>query len=154
MAYIALHHHQEFKNEADKPALKSGFFHLANPYIHVYNLSSSTLKMHGILKKLKNDNRIDILGSGIVIVVFILDWALYPKAIKETLNDKIKFKELPYYVTRKGEAELQRFLRTLKNKKKYLHVYWFIYQSGSAPVEVYGTPKIHQRTNSDNFPKL
>ena len=79
--------------------------------------------MHGILKKLKNDNRIDILGSGIVIVVFILDWAQYPKAIKETLNDKIKFKELPYYVTRKREAELQRFLRTLKNKKKCLHVY-------------------------------
>ena len=76
--------------------------------------------------------------------------------IKEIINDKTKCKELPQDVTIKREAKFQRFLRTLKKEKKCLNdvYYKFIYPSGSAPVKIYGTPKMHKLTDSDSFPKL
>ena len=49
------------KNEIDKPALKSELSHLANSYVHNYKPSRSTLRKHGILKKLKNDKSVVIL---------------------------------------------------------------------------------------------
>ena len=80
-------------------------------------MSRSTLKKHGILNKLNSDRSIVILhpdkGNGVVIV----DRAQYDNTIKEVINDRNKFKEVLHDVTIKGEAKLQRFLRTLKNKK-------------------------------------
>ena len=86
----------------------------------------------------------------------VLDRNQYDNAIKEIISDKTKFKELPEDVTIKREAKLQRFLRTLKNEKKYLNGvdYKFIYPSGSAPAKIYGTPKMHKLTDSDSFAKL
>ena len=46
---------ENLKNEIDKPTLKSELSHLANSYVHDYKPSRSTLRKHGILKKLKND---------------------------------------------------------------------------------------------------
>ena len=49
--------------------------------------------------------------------------------MKEIISDKTKSKELPEDVTVKREAELQRFLRTLKTEEKCLNDvdYKFIY---------------------------
>ena len=147
---------ENLKNEIDKPVLKSELSHLANSYVHNYKPSRSTLRKHGILKKLKNDKSIVILqpdkGNGVVV----LDRIQYDNTIKEIISDETKFKELPEDVTIKREAKLQRFLRTLKNEKKCLNDvdYKFIYPSGSAPAKIYGTPKMHKLTDSDSFPKL
>ena len=90
---------ENLKNEIDKPALKSELSHLINSYVHNYKLSRSTLRKHGILKKLKSDKSIVILrpdkGNGVVV----LDRNQYDNAIKEIISDKTKFKELREDVT-------------------------------------------------------
>ena len=158
VSFKMMHHFLlgNLKNKIDKPALKSELSHLANSYVHNYKLSRSTLRKHGILKKLKNGRSIVILrqdkGNGVVV----LDRIQYDNAIKEIISDETKFTELPEDVTIKREAKLQRFLRTIKNEKKCLNDvdYTFIYPSGSAPTKIYGTPKMHKLTDSDSFPKL
>ena len=82
--------------------------------------------------------------------------ALWKLLIKEIISDKVKFQELLQDVTIKQEAKLHRFLQTLNNEKKCLSnvCYKFIYPYGSAPVKIYGTPKMHNLTDSDSFPKL
>ena len=47
----------------------------------------------------------------------ILDWEEYVKKIYAIINDTCKFKKLPFDPTVLREGQLQRFLRTLKNKK-------------------------------------
>ena len=147
---------ENLKNEIGKLALKSELSHLSNSYVHNYKPSRSTLRKHGILKKLKNDKSIVILrqdkGNGVVV----LDRIQSDNAVKEIISDKTKFKELPEDVTVKREAKLPRFLRTLKNEKKCLNDvdYKSIYPYGSAPAKIYGTPKMHKLTDSDSFPKL
>ena len=147
---------ENLKNEIDKPALKSELSHLANSTVHNYKPSRSTLRKHGILIKLKNDKSIVILRPDKRNGVVVLDRNQYDNAIKEIISDKTKFKELPEDVTIKREGKLQRFLRTLKNEKKCLNDvdYKFIYPSGSAPAKFYGTPKMHNLTDSDSFPEL
>ena len=87
------------KNETDKPALKSYLSQLANSYFDNYKKSSSTLRKHGILKKLRSNKSIPILqpdkGNGIVV----LDRTQYDNTIKEIISDKTKFKELSEDVT-------------------------------------------------------
>ena len=87
------------KNETDKPALKSYLSQLANSYFDNYKQSSSTLRKHGILKKLRSNKSIPILqpdkGNGIVV----LDRTQYDNTIKEIISDKTKFKELSEDVT-------------------------------------------------------
>ena len=108
---------ENLKIEINKPSLQSELSHLANSYVRNYRPSRSTLRKHGILKKLKNDKNIVILwpenGNGAVV----LDLIQYDNAIKNIISDKTKFKELPEDFTIKREAKLQRFLRTLKNEK-------------------------------------
>ena len=55
----------------------------------------------------------------------------------------------------KLEASLQRFLRKLKQKNFCNeNVYDKLYPSGSAPARIYGTPKMHNFSSNDTFPKL
>ena len=55
----------------------------------------------------------------------------------------------------KREASLQCFLRKLKQKNFFNKIeYDKLYPSGSAPVRVYGMPKMHKFSSSDSFPKL
>ena len=144
---------ENLKNEIDKLELKSELSHLANSYIHNYKPSRWTLRKHGTSKKLKNDKSIAILqpdkGNGVVV----LDRSQYDKAIKEIISDKTRFKELHNMLLL--NEKIQRFLWTLKNEKKCLNNvdYKFIYQSGSAPAKIYGTPKVHKLTDFDSFPK-
>ena len=55
----------------------------------------------------------------------------------------------------KREASLQRFLRKLKEKNFFNeNDYDKLHPSGSAPVRIYGTSKMHKSSPSDLFPKL
>ena len=54
----------------------------------------------------------------------------------------------------KREASLQRFLCKLKQKNFNEIEYDKFYPSGSAPARIYGTPKMHNFSSSDSFPKL
>ena len=60
--------------------------------------------------------------------------------------------------TQKREASLQRFfffLCKLKQKNFFDEIeYDNLYPSGSAPVRIYGTPKMYKLSSSDSFPKL
>ena len=66
-----------------------------------------------------------------------------------------KFKKLNENATLKREASLQRFLRMLKQKNFFNeNEYDKLCPSGSAPAQIYGTPKIHKFSSDDLFPKL
>ena len=55
----------------------------------------------------------------------------------------------------KCEVSLQRFLRKLKQKTFFNEIeYDKLYPSGSAPARIYCTPKMHNFSSSDSFPKL
>ena len=83
----------------------------------------------------------------------ILDWEEYVKKIYAIINDTSKFKKLPSDPTILREGQLQRFLRTLKNKDFFTDdSYDKIYPSGSKPASIYGLPKIHKlNSNKDNL---
>ena len=83
----------------------------------------------------------------------ILDWEEYVKKIYAIINDTSKFKKLSSDPTILREGQLQRFLRTLKNKGFFTdESYDKIYPSGSKPASIYGLPKIHKlNINKDNL---
>ena len=92
-------------------------------------------------------------GSGVVV----LNHRDYEKSMKNLnlINDKTKFKELPEDVTIKRESKLERFLRTLKNNNCLKDVeYEKIYSSGSSPVKIYGSPKMHKPFDSNSLPDI
>ena len=92
-------------------------------------------------------------GSGVVV----LNHRDYEKSMKNLnlINDKTKFKELPEDVTIKRESKWERFLRTLKNNNCLKDVeYEKIYSSGSSPVKIYGSPKMHKPFDSNSLPDI
>ena len=69
--------------------------------------------------------------------------------------DTSKFEKLNEDPTLKCEASLQCFLRKLKQKNFFNeNEYDKLYPSGSAPVRIHGTPKMHKFSPCDSFPKL
>ena len=82
------------------------------------------------------------------------------KKTEKNKGDKIhldisKFEKLSEGPTLKREASLKHFLRKLKQKNfSNENEYDILYPSGSAPVRVYGTPKMLKFSSSDSFPKL
>ena len=54
----------------------------------------------------------------------------------------------------KREASLQRFLSKLEQKSFFNENEYKLYPSGSAPPCICGSPKMHQFSSSDTFPKL
>ena len=91
-------------------------------------------------------------GSGVVV----LNHRDYEKSMKNLnlINDKTKFKELPEDVTIKRESKLERFLRTLKNNCFNDVEYEKMYPSGSSPVKIYGSPKMHKPFDSNSLPNF
>ena len=75
------------------------------------------------------------------------------KKIYAIIKDTSKFKKLPSDPTILREAQLQRFLRNLKNKDIFTDdSYGKIYPSGSKPASIYGLPKIHKlNSNKGNL---
>ena len=87
--------------------------------------------------------------------VVILDHKLYDNTIQEIISVTSKFKILNEDPNLKHQASLQLFLRKLKQKNFFNKIeYDKLYPSVSSPAYIYGTPKIHQFSSSDSFPKL
>ena len=87
--------------------------------------------------------------------MIILDQKLYNKAIEEIISDTSKFEKLNEDTSLKREASLQRFLRKLKQKNFFNEIeYDKLHPSGSAHARIYGTPKMHNFSSNDSFPKL
>ena len=97
--------------------------HLANLYYSYYKPSVGTLKKHGILKRLRNNQEIVILrpdkGNGIVI----MNRKDYICGMNNIINDRSKFKLLTEDPTSLREGQLQRFLRKLKNEGFLMMMY-------------------------------
>ena len=55
----------------------------------------------------------------------------------------------------KHKTSLQRFSPKLKQKNAFNEIeYDKLYPYGSAPSQIYGTPKMHKFSSSDSFPEL
>ena len=75
----------------------------------------------------------------------ITDRDVYIQKIFQIIKDCTKFKELSTDTTVMSEGQLQRFLRSMKDKNIFTREnYEKIYPSGSKPAFIYGTPKIHK----------
>ena len=74
-----------------------------------------------------------------------MDRNVYIRRIFVIIKDRTKFKELSTDPTIIRKCQLQRFLRSMKNKNIFTkETYEKIYSSGSEPAFIYGTPKIHK----------
>ena len=123
--------------------------HLANSYCSYYKPSVSTLKKHGILKRLRNNREIVILrpdkGNGVVI----MNRKDYICGTNNIINDRFKFKLLAEDPTSLREGQLQRFLRKLKNEEFFNDdVYKSVYPTGSRPARMHDLPKLHKMFDS------
>ena len=141
------------KDKKHSGELKTKMSHLANSYVNAYKPTKNSLKKHKTLKRLRESRDTVILrpqkGCGTVL----LDREEYVKKIYAIINDTSKFKKLPSDPTILREGQLQRFLRTLKNKRLFKdESYDKIYPSGSKPASIYGLPEIHKLNSSkDNL---
>ena len=135
--------------------IKAHLLYLGNSYFYKYKPSPRILRQHRVLRNLRKNKDIVITkpdkGNGVVI----LDRKLYNSAIEEIISDTSKFKKLNEDPTLKREVSLQRFLRKLKQKTFFNKIEFDKFcPSGSAPAHIYGTPKMHNFSSSDSFPKL
>ena len=128
--------------------------YLASSYFYKQKPSPRILCQHRVLRNLRKNK--DIItkpdkGNGIVV----LDRKLYINTVEEIIPDTSKFEKLNEDPTLKLEASLQRFLRKLKQKNFFNEIeYDKLYLSGSAPAGIYGTPKMHNFSSNDSFPKF
>ncbi len=141
------------KKEEFAGELKAELSYLANSYHSNYRPSKETLKKHGILKKLRNNENIIICkpdkGNGVVII----DKVVYINKMLDLLNDPSKFKKLETDPTLRREGQLQRFLRNLKGSKLFdNYSYEKVYPSGSQCGRLYGLPKLHKVTFQGQTP--
>ena len=103
------------------------------------------MKKQRILKRLHKNNNIVILrpdkGNGTATI----DRDVYIQKIFEIIKDRTKFKELSTNPTIIKEGQLQRFLRSMKDKSIFTKEnYEKIYPNCSKPAFIYGTRKIHK----------
>ena len=123
--------------------------HLENSYYSYYKPSVSTLKKHGILKRLRNNREIVILrpdkGNGVVI----MSRKDYICGMNDIIDDRSKFKLLTKDPTSLGEGQLQRSLRKLKNEEFFNDdVCKSVYPTGSRQARMNGLPKSHKTFDS------
>ena len=119
--------------------------HLANSYYSYYKPSVSTLKKHGILKRLRNNQEIVILRSDKDNGVVILNRKDYICGMNNIINDRSKFKLFTADPTSLREGQLQRFLQKLKTEGFFDEdVNKSVYSTGSRPARIYGLPKSHK----------
>ena len=84
-----------------------------------------------------------------------MDRKVYDAAILNIINDTEKFKKLNSDVTLKREGQLQRFMRQLKKKGFFNDTdYNNIYPSGSHTAHIYGLPKMHKFSPTQNISSL
>ena len=93
--------------------------YLAYSYFCNYKLSPRILHEHRDLRNLRKNKDIIRAKPDKGNEVVILDRKLYDNAIQEVILDTSKFEKLNEDPTLKREASLQRFLRKLKQKKRF-----------------------------------
>ena len=127
--------------------------HLQYSYVNAYKPTKNSLKKRKILKTWRENKNIVILRPDKACGSVILDREKYVKKIYTIINDISKFKKLPSDPIILREGQLQRFLRTLKNKDFFRdESYDKIYPSGSKGASLYGLSKIHKLNNhKDNL---
>ena len=131
---------------------------LAENYVSSYRPSSSTLKRHGILKKLKNNKDIVVTRPDKGESVVIMNRKDYYDSVSSLIQDPQKFRRVKLKtkkdVTEFREGQLQRYLLSLKKKDIFSDdIYDSIYPVGSIPARLYGLPKIHKvDKESDQIP--
>ena len=137
---------QNLTDVNNKGMISAELTKMANSYVSNYKPSKSTLKKHGILKRLRNNKNIVITKPDKGNAVVIIDRDVYDKCLLEILSDETKFKVLEKDPTITRETSLQNKLRPLK-KKGFLSEanYEKIYPTGSVPARIYGLPKIHKK---------
>ena len=129
--------------------------YLGNSYFYNYKPSPRILRQHRVLRNLRKNKDIVKTKPDKENRVVILNQKLSNNAIEEIISDTSKFEKLSEGPTLKREDSLQRFLRKLKQKSFFNEIeYDKLYSSGSVPVRIYGTPKMHKFSSSDAFPKL
>ena len=106
------------KSKETKSKIKAHLSYLANSNFYNYKTSPSILRQHCVWRNLRNNK--DIItepdkGKGAVT----LDKKLHDNAIQEIISDTSKFEKLNEGPSLKREASLQRFLRKLKQKKRF-----------------------------------
>ena len=84
----------EIKPDESSNALKASLSELANNYYSRYKPTHSTIKKHGILKKLKENENIAILKPDKGNAVVIMDKAAYNEKLYGALSDNTKLKKL------------------------------------------------------------
>ena len=133
---------KDLKNEKQ---LKAKISNLANTYVNNYRPSKYAMKKREILKRLRKNNNIVILRPDKGDGTGIMDRNVYIQKIFEIIKDRTKFKELSTDPTIIREGQLQRFLRSMKNKNIFTkETCEIIYPSGSKTAFIYGTPEIHK----------
>ena len=136
---------KDLKNEKQSVELKAKQSNLANTYVNSYRPSNYAMEKHGILKQLCKNNNIVTLrqdkGDGTVIMAR----DVYIRKIFEIIKDRTKLKEISTDLTTIREGQLQRFLRSMKDKKIFTkEKYEKIYANDSKAIFIRGTPKIHK----------
>ena len=143
------------KSEETKSQIKAHLSYLSHSYFYNYKPSPRIVRQHRVLRNVSNNKDIVITKPDKENEVVILDRKLYNNAIVEITSDTSKLEKLNEYPPLKREASLQRFLRKLKQKNFFNEIECNkLYPSGCAPARTYGTPKMHQFSSSDSFPKL
>ena len=108
-----------------------------------------------VLRNLRKNKDIVITKPDQENGAIILNQKRYNSTIEEIISGTSKFQKLNEDPTLKGEASLQRFFLKLKQKNVFNEIeYDKLYPSGSVPAGIYGTPKMHQLSSSNSFPKL
>ena len=132
---------------------------LAENYVCNYHPSTSTLKRHGILKKLRRNSDIVITRPDKGESVVILNRQDYFDSVASLLQNPGKFKKVQSHVPSKKEltefreGQLQRYLLSLKKKNVISDdVYQMVYPVGSVPARLYGLPKMHKLRESGQKP--
>ena len=106
----------DLKDKKRSGELKTKMSRLANSYVNAYKPTQNSLKKHKVLKRLRESKDNLILRPDKGCGTVILDREEYVKKIYAIINDTSKFKKLSSDPTILREGQLQRFLRTLKNK--------------------------------------
>ena len=117
--------------------------YLANSHFYNCNPSPRILSQYRVLRNLRKNKDIVITTPDKGNEVVILDRKLYNNAIEQIISDTSKFEKLSEAPSLKRETSLQRFLRKLKQTNFLNEIeYDKLYHYGSAPVHIYGTPKM------------
>ena len=134
----------DLKDKKHSGELKTKMSHLPNSYVNSYKPTKNSLKKYKVLKRLRESKDIMILRPDKDCVTVILDREEYVKKVYAIINDASKFKKLSSDPTILREVQLQRFLRTLKNKGFFKdEICDKIYPSGFKPPSIYGLTQIH-----------